>query len=867
MTPGLGRFALGALALALTACSGSGSLDIGGNQGPDPATVDFPVAYIQRTIPAQATALSQQRDALPDADLWLRDRLSVTATARNITQRVTADAPHDLRDLSISADGGKLLFAMRGPLRTAQDERDAPLWAIWEYTIASDTLRRIIASDTIAAEGNDRSPQYLPDGRIVFVSTRQRQSQAVLRDEGKPGFEAQTENGDESAFVLHVMNADGSDIHQISFNASHDLDPSVLADGRVMWTRWDRAPGRNGFHLYTANPDGTQVQLLYGANSHGTGTDGSDAHFVKARELPDGRVAALQRAAGTDTLGGALLFIDTPRYVENTQAVLANAGGIGPAQQAATALRVSTLPGPSAGGRFNSVHPLWDGSGRLLVSWSPCRLQEGVNIVACSPERLASPTAAEAAPLFSPWLIDPVANTFRPLFEPVEGVMVSEIVAAQPRALPAVRLDGSDANHDRLLAEQGFAVLDIRSVYDVAGQDRAPGGIAFNADPRRSVAAQRLARFLRLEKPVSMPDERVLDFDNAAFGTVPYMREILGYAPIEPDGSVRVRVPANVAFQLSVLDAEGRRLAYFPPHRAWLQLRPGEERRCQGCHVPGNNLSHGRDGLTSSAWPGATVDGQPFPNTQARFAALSGETMAQARARWSCANDNCRALRLSPDIVYTDEWTDPVLAGRAADAPLAYRYAGAAGLSTPPPASSPCLADWSATCRSTIHYEAHIHPLWSLPRPQRAADGVTLLADNRCTTCHALADAAGAARVPAGQLDLSEGESAEQPLHRKAYRELLFRDNEQVLTGGAVEDRVLVTIDPVTGVESRRFFPVDPSLRPLDARGSGRFFDVFAPDRSHAGWLTPAELRLLSEWVDLGAQYFNDPFHPDVPRD
>jgi hypothetical protein len=38
------------------------------------------------------------------------------------------------------------------------------------------------------------------------------------------------------------------------------------------------------------------------------------------------------------------------------------------------------------------------------------------------------------------------------------------------------------------------------------------------------------------------------------------------------------------------------------------------------------------------------------------------------------------------------------------------------------------------------------------------------------------------------------------------------------------------------------------------------FFSKFAPGGSHAGWLSPAELRLVSEWLDIGAQYFNDPF-------
>ena len=115
-------------------------------------------------------------------------------------------------------------------------------------------------------------PHYLPDGRIVFSSTRQRQSRAILLDENKPQFAAQDENDNEPAFVLHVMDADGTNIHQISFNQSHDLDPAVLADGRIVFTRWEHHIDDNQFDLYTVNPDGSDLQLLYGANSHATGT-------------------------------------------------------------------------------------------------------------------------------------------------------------------------------------------------------------------------------------------------------------------------------------------------------------------------------------------------------------------------------------------------------------------------------------------------------------------------------------------------------------------------------------------------------------------------------------------------------------------
>src|SRR5690606_18361274 len=142
-------------------------------------------------------------------------------------------------------------------------------------------------------------------------------------------------------------------------NQSHDRDPVVLSDGRILWSRWDRTPGRNGIHLYAANPDGTDVQLLYGANSHATGTDGGLIQFVQPREMPDGRILALIRPfRGTD-FGGDLVIIDAKTYVENTQPTLASQGMSGPAQTRVTSNDVRTVPGPSPGGRFNSAFPLW----------------------------------------------------------------------------------------------------------------------------------------------------------------------------------------------------------------------------------------------------------------------------------------------------------------------------------------------------------------------------------------------------------------------------------------------------------------------------------------------------------------------------
>ena len=57
--------------------------------------------------------------------------------------------------------------------------------------------------------------------------------------------------------------------------------------------------------------------------------------------------------------------------------------------------------------------------------------------------------------------------------------------------------------------------------------------------------------------------------------------------------------------------------------------------------------------------------------------------------------------------------------------------------------------------------------------------------------------------------------------------------------------------------------PVAPTMSGAGANASPMFMTLFAPGGSHAGRLTADELRLISEWLDVGAQYYNNPF--DAP--
>ena len=332
---------------------------------------------------------------------------SPSSAERNLTAAITKGLG-DVRDVEASYDGRKLLFALHEPNIVGASPDEQPTWDIWEYDLDSQLLRRVFTSDTAAREGDDVAPHYLPDGRIVFSSTRQRQAKAILLDEGKPQFAAQDESDNEHAFVLHVMNADGSGIRQVSFNQSHDLDPAVLDDGRIVFSRWDHAPGHDEISLYAMRPTvqgsscstaRTATQPARTAARSTSSTRGpwpmAGCSSARSRSRPRPR-----RPAAT---------IDVANYVEDAQPTLPNRGVLtGPAQLPATINDITDDRGPSPGGRFLAHSRCGDGTGRLLFTWTQCRLLERhVSIVPCTPERLAATAATPAPPLYGVWIYDP----------------------------------------------------------------------------------------------------------------------------------------------------------------------------------------------------------------------------------------------------------------------------------------------------------------------------------------------------------------------------------------------------------------------------------------------------------------------------
>ncbi|NOX92717.1 MAG: hypothetical protein GXP18_09805 [Gammaproteobacteria bacterium] len=930
-----------------------------GNQ--DQTVPDFSIAYVKRPVPTEEVPSEVDPDideTLPvdpdvreatdfneGGDVYLRERASVSAAERNITLCITdingdGTGTGDVRDLETSYDGTKLIFSLR--LEDLTNGNDVPKWNLYEYdTGTGGCPTRLIVDDFAAAKGDDVAPNYLPDGRIVFSSNASVTTRESLLNEGKSQFSPFDEELGEPAVVLHVMNADGTNIRQISFNQSHDLDASVLSSGEIVFSRWDGARNRSAIRLYTIHPDGTGLKALYGLHDADVGTGGSTVQFLDPRELNDGRVLAMLKPFTGSAGGGAPVAINVADYTDINQPTVSNLGILaGPGQVLAINQDVRTDDSISPAGRYRSVYPLADGSNRALVSWSQCRLQPtdpltGLRDTAATPVPCPGTIpedAAEAFPLYGIYVYDFAQDTQLPVVIPEENIIIDEPVVLAPRPRPTVLIDKTvGLELDQALAEDEFVgILHIRSVYDFDGNFNALGGTASTlaemANPVSTDADQRPARYLRIVKATAIPDPRddATEFDvGVAFGAGGRrggMREIIGYAPIEPDGSVMTKVPANVPLSIQVLDSGGRRIG--GRHLNWIQVRAGETLECNGCHThnvtaPALPVPHGYSDaptalntgaeLTVPNWtfPGTTTDDPMTLTVDETIFPQDGETMAQARIRVSCTNASgvflktdtgCPELSPNPDPVFFDVWAK---ASPVDDISLRYSeldVAMAAGV----PATTQCIpgavagAKWDFTCRTIINYEDSIHPLWSLPR----TDAATGMLDYTCTACHNNVDSGGGAMVPAAQLELNGLSSTEETDHFRGYRELLIRDNVVQADGTdlMVQDTDAAgnllfeietdangdpVIDPVTGLPVLRIDPITmmpvpvmvrvraaaPTMSVNGAVASPRFFDRFTTAGTgtveHVDLLSPAELRLLYEWLDIGAQYFNNTF--DAP--
>jgi hypothetical protein len=179
----------------------------------------------------------------------------------------------------LSYDGKKVLFAYckfypetHGMQKAEKDKLPEDVfYKIYEMNLDGSGRRQLTHG-----RYDDFDGRYLPDGDIVFLSTRKGQSIQCSRASAAATMKFDLPDsyvrcgGDNwrpvPVFTLHRIDGEGGNIRPISAFENFEWTPSVAADGRILYARWDYIDRFNGafMSLWSTNADGTNPQLVYG---------------------------------------------------------------------------------------------------------------------------------------------------------------------------------------------------------------------------------------------------------------------------------------------------------------------------------------------------------------------------------------------------------------------------------------------------------------------------------------------------------------------------------------------------------------------------------------------------------------------------
>jgi hypothetical protein len=189
------------------------------------------------------------------------------------------DPKGGVRDPQMHYDGKKILFSYR--------KGGQPYYRLYEINIDGSGLKAITTGPY-----DDFEPTYLPDGGIVFCSSR--------CNRWVPCYVTQVA-------VLYRCDGDGKNIRQLSPNTEQENTPWVLPDGRVLYQRWEYVDrSQVGYHhLWTMNPDGTGQMVYYG-NMH------PNTVMIDAKPIPGTSkvVASFSPGHGRNEHAGVITAID-----------------------------------------------------------------------------------------------------------------------------------------------------------------------------------------------------------------------------------------------------------------------------------------------------------------------------------------------------------------------------------------------------------------------------------------------------------------------------------------------------------------------------------------------------------------------------
>ena len=421
------------------------------------------------------------------------DNLHILRPDGTVTQ-LTNFTDGYVADCEVSWDAKRIIFAKRGG-------KDNPWWDIWEIGADGKGLRRITMGPY-----HDVQPAYLPDGRIVFSSSR-----IGLRDEyhGYP------------ATGLTIMNADGTDMHFIGLNLGRDNEPSMLPDGRIVFSRLELFYSRLKTELtvHAVNPDGTRDVTLYGPERRAFWRNVTRIN----KEGWWGEVAPRHR----------VLRMTQPQSFDDGRIICASTAGL-------------TIIGP---GRYlETVIPRFNN----MAVTSPIPLD--ANTVLC-----AATVRDASKPQLGLYKMDVKTGVLTEVYDDPKTAEF-EPRPIRPRRRPTTLAEALRTN----AYTATLFCSSVRISQEARTRNRG-----------------RLVRIVE-GQPITTRHETHINGKGPSWKNhVGTHARVLGTVPLAPDGSFSLEVPADRLIHCQVLDSDRRVVGN---QLIWMHIRPGERRSCVGCH-------------------------------------------------------------------------------------------------------------------------------------------------------------------------------------------------------------------------------------------------------------------------------------------
>jgi hypothetical protein len=461
----------------------------------------------------------------------------------------------------VSYDGERVLFAFCEVSRTPEHWQEAQhakrYYHLYEMHADGSNLRRLTDGPF-----DDFAPRYLPDGRMIFISAR--------------GFGFSRCGPDvASAHKLTVAGSDGSNLLLISFHETHEWDPAVLNDGRVIYTRWDYVDRNAAYyqHLWSVRPDGSNARIFYGNNTF------NPMGTWEARPVPGSNRVIATAAAHHAMTAGSIVLVDVTRGVDGLDPIKRlTPDALFPESE------TEVEPGWYSPIGFSEPPPLpveaerWPGH----CYKSPYPLSEDFFLAAYSYDSLIGEEEANLPNMFGIFLMDRFGN--KELLYRDLNIGSLYPVPLRPRLQPPAVPTISE------LAGGQEGTFFLQDVYEA--QPPLPKG-----------AIKRLRIVQVLPKSTPIESDPPVGIPNAAPG-----KNVLGTVPVEEDGSAYFRAPAGVPLQFQALDDRGRAVQIM---RSIVYLQPGETVSCIGCHEDRMTAPTSRQLSRALARPPSTIHPGP----------------------------------------------------------------------------------------------------------------------------------------------------------------------------------------------------------------------------------------------------------------